>query len=60
MQVTIIQSLRLTKLFKEALFVITAKGLGVTNVVDDQGRLLGIITDGDIRRSLEKGHEFFR
>ena len=46
------------KTVKEALFVITAKGLGVTNVVDKDGKLLGIITDGDIRRGLERGHEF--
>ncbi|GMB01294.1 KpsF/GutQ family sugar-phosphate isomerase [Pelosinus sp. IPA-1] len=48
----------LDKTVKEALFVITAKGLGVTNVVDEQGHLVGIITDGDIRRGLEQGHEF--
>jgi arabinose-5-phosphate isomerase len=48
----------LDKTVKEALFVITAKGLGVTNVVDEQGYLVGIITDGDIRRGLEHGHEF--
>lgn len=43
---------------KEALFVITAKGLGATSIVDGEGRLQGIITDGDIRRSLEKGYDF--
>lgn len=43
---------------KEALFVITAKGLGAASVVDQEGRLLGLMTDGDIRRLLEKGHEF--
>ncbi len=43
---------------KEALFVITAKGLGVTSIIDGDGRLQGIITDGDIRRSLEKGLDF--
>lgn len=48
----------LSQTVKEALFVITAKGLGATSVVDDQGQLLGLITDGDIRRSLEKGHDF--
>lgn len=48
----------LDKTVKEALFVITAKGLGVTNVVDEQGYLVGIITDGDIRRGLEHGHDF--
>lgn len=42
---------------KEALFTITAKGLGATSVVDG-GKLVGLITDGDIRRGLEKGHEF--
>lgn len=46
------------KTVKEALFVMTAKGLGVTSVVDADGRLLGIMTDGDIRRGLEKGHDF--
>jgi arabinose-5-phosphate isomerase len=46
------------KTVQEALFVMTGKGLGVTNVVDAEGYLLGIITDGDIRRGLERGHEF--
>ncbi|MDA8429313.1 MAG: KpsF/GutQ family sugar-phosphate isomerase [Geobacteraceae bacterium] len=44
-------------LMKEALFVITAKGLGVTGVVGDDGALLGVITDGDLRRALEKGYD---
>ena len=46
------------KTVKEALFTMTAKGLGATSVVDGDGCLLGIITDGDIRRGLEKGHDF--
>ena len=46
------------KTVKEALFVMTGKGLGVTNVVDADGYLRGIITDGDIRRGLEVGHDF--
>ena len=46
------------KTVKEALFVITDKGLGATSVIDAAGHLLGIVTDGDIRRGLEKGHEF--
>ncbi len=46
------------KTVKEALFVITAKGLGATTVVDHDGCLAGIITDGDIRRGLENGHDF--
>jgi arabinose-5-phosphate isomerase len=48
------------KTVKEALFAITAKGLGAVLVVESLGsmQLLGLLTDGDIRRSLEKGHEF--
>jgi arabinose-5-phosphate isomerase len=30
------------------------KGLGMTCVVDDRGRLEGIITDGDLRRHMER------
>ncbi len=48
----------LDQTIKEALFVITAKGLGATSVIDEKGCLIGLITDGDIRRSLEKGHDF--
>lgn len=42
---------------REALFEITSKQLGFTTVQDSNGRLLGIITDGDLRRSLEKGSD---
>ncbi len=45
---------------KEALFVITAKGLGVTGVTDLAGNLLGVITDGDLRRALEQGEEILK
>ena len=44
-------------LMKEALFVITDKGLGVTGVCDSSGGLKGVITDGDLRRALEKGFD---
>jgi len=44
-------------LMKDALFVITAKGLGVTGVSSADGALLGVITDGDLRRALEKGYD---
>ena len=33
----------------------SAKGLGAALVVDGQGRLLGIFTDGDLRRQVERG-----
>ncbi len=38
--------------FKEVLLEMTGKSLGMTGVVDQQGRLVGIITDGDLRRTL--------
>jgi arabinose-5-phosphate isomerase len=44
-------------LMKAALFVITDKGLGVTGVCDENGALRGVITDGDLRRALEKGFD---
>ncbi len=37
---------------RDALIEMTGKGLGMTGVVDDCGRLLGIFTDGDLRRTL--------
>ena len=37
----------------DALLVISQKGYGVTGVTDDQGRLTGIITDGDLRRHMQ-------
>ena len=42
---------------QEALLIISEKGLGFTGVVNDSGSLIGIITDGDIRRGFEKGGE---
>lgn len=47
----------LTTTVQNALFEMTAKGLGATSVVDEQGALVGLVTDGDIRRALEKGTE---
>ncbi len=44
---------------REALFEITSKKLGITTVVDDKGRLTGVITDGDLRRYLEKSDDLF-
>jgi arabinose-5-phosphate isomerase len=39
---------------KEVIVEITEKRLGVTAVIDQHGALKGIITDGDLRRMLEK------
>ena len=33
----------------------TAKKLGMTTVVDQDGALLGVITDGDVRRFIQRG-----
>jgi arabinose-5-phosphate isomerase len=40
-------------LMKEAILIITSKRLGVTGVIDKQGNLTGVITDGDLRRGLQ-------
>lgn len=39
----------------EALLEMTNKGLGMTGIVDDAGKLTGIFTDGDLRRVLDHG-----
>ncbi len=41
-------------IFKDALLELTSKGLGAISIVDDDGKLLGIITDGDVRRLLQR------
>ena len=38
----------------EALLEMSKKGLGMTAIVDQQDKVLGIYTDGDLRRSLDK------
>lgn len=44
---------------KEALLEITSKRLGVTGVVNGHGDLVGVITDGDLRRGLERKGDIF-
>ncbi|MCI6283990.1 KpsF/GutQ family sugar-phosphate isomerase [Selenomonas sp.] len=46
------------KTAKDALFVMTDKGLGAASVIDDDGKFLGLITDGIIRRALAKDNNF--
>ncbi len=41
--------------FNDLLREMTGKGLGFTAVVDAQGRAVGIFTDGDLRRLIERG-----
>ncbi|WP_278362206.1 KpsF/GutQ family sugar-phosphate isomerase [Stutzerimonas kunmingensis] len=40
---------------RDALLEMTQKGLGMTVIVEADGRLAGIFTDGDLRRALDKG-----
>jgi arabinose-5-phosphate isomerase len=42
-------------MLSEALLEVTRKGLGMTAIVDGEGRLLGIFTDGDLRRAMDHG-----
>jgi arabinose-5-phosphate isomerase len=42
----------------EAVLEISRKGLGMTAIVDDDRQVLGIYTDGDLRRTLEKRVDF--
>jgi arabinose-5-phosphate isomerase len=39
---------------KDALLEISQKGLGMTAIVDDEDKVIGIFTDGDLRRMLDK------
>src|SRR5690606_36799652 len=41
-------------LLPEAIVEMSRKGIGMTAVVDAHDRLLGIFTDGDLRRTLER------
>jgi arabinose-5-phosphate isomerase len=47
-----------TEPMREAICVITEKGLGFTGVFGKGGELKGIITDGDIRRGFQKDYSF--
>ncbi|MBZ5526763.1 MAG: KpsF/GutQ family sugar-phosphate isomerase [Acidobacteriia bacterium] len=38
----------------DVIYEMSKKGLGMTTVVDAQGRLAGVVTDGDLRRLMEK------
>ena len=44
---------------KNAIVELSKKGLGMVSIVDDEYHLLGVITDGDLRRQLEKGADIY-
>jgi arabinose-5-phosphate isomerase len=50
--------LKKEKTMKEVLFTMTEKGFGIVGILDDNEELIGVITDGDLRRGLEKGNSF--
>ncbi len=39
---------------KDVIYEMSRKGLGVATVQDEEGRLLGVVTDGDLRRLMER------
>ncbi|WP_440964855.1 KpsF/GutQ family sugar-phosphate isomerase [Massilia sp. GER05] len=45
-------------LLTDALLEISHKGMGMTAIVDDAGRPVGVFTDGDLRRLIEKVQDF--
>ncbi len=42
---------------RDALLEMSAKGLGMTTILDIKGKLKGIFTDGDLRRCLDHNHD---
>ena len=51
---TAVPAVPLGAMLLEGVIEISRKGMGMTAVVDDAQRLVGIFTDGDLRRSLER------
>lgn len=49
----------LSQSIRTMLCEMTSKRAGAVSVIDAQARLLGLITDFDIRRTLEEGHDLF-
>jgi len=39
---------------RDVIYEMSLKGLGITSVVDSEGQLLGVISDGDLRRHLQQ------
>ena len=51
-------TIRPDALLRDALLEMTRKGLGMTTIIDDDNRLAGIFTDGDLRRILDQNLDF--
>jgi arabinose-5-phosphate isomerase len=50
-----VPSVALTTPMRDAIYEMSRKRFGITAVVDEAGRLAGVISDGDLRRLLERG-----
>lgn len=44
-----------TATLEQAIVEMTSRRFGVTGIVDGQGRLVGVLTDGDLRRAFQRG-----
>ena len=53
-----IPSVKPTVMLADALYEMTAKGLGMTTIASDNEQLLGVFTDGDLRRVVEEKTDF--
>jgi arabinose-5-phosphate isomerase len=49
-----------TTSMRDAIYEMSKKGLGITGVVDADGRLVGVISDGDLRRLIEKDEQILQ
>lgn len=49
-----------TAAMRDAIYEMSKKGLGITGVADADGRLVGVISDGDLRRLLEKDEQILQ
>jgi arabinose-5-phosphate isomerase len=47
-----IPAVRLDTVMRDIIYTMSSKGLGMTSVTDGDGRLAGIVTDGDLRRKM--------
>jgi len=55
-----IPKVRLDSSMQETILEMTSKRLGTTLVLDQDGKLAGIFTDGDLRRIVEKNEDFMK
>lgn len=51
---------KMTTSMHDVIYEMSKKGFGITAVIDEQNRLRGVISDGDLRRLLQKDEEILR